>query len=822
MAEQIVDTNFDEELKKSYLAYALSVITDRALPDARDGLKPVQRRVLHSMNELGLASSGPHKKSARIVGEAMGKYHPHGDSAIYDAMARMAQPFSLRVPLVDGQGNFGSLDGDSPAAMRYTEARLAVSGELMQEDIDENAVAFVPNFDESLSEPSVMPSLLPNLLINGSQGIAVGMATNIPAHNPKEVLDLLADYLGNGCSMTVEELAEKMPGPDFPTGGEIVGRNGIRELYMTGKGKITLRGKTHIEEKKNRNLIVITEVPFGVPKERLVSQIAEELSKQSVDGVAAVRDESDRSGNRVVVELHKRCDTNAVLGLLFSNTALSTTFGGNMLALAGGSPKLLTIKDMLDIYIAHRRDVVGARTRFRLEKARARLHIVEGLLRALDILDEIIALIRSSKNTKEARAGLMEKFSFTELQSDAILEMKLARLTGLERNALEKEDKKLRANITEYEEILSKPKKMDRVILGEFSSVLATLEKQGLCERRTSLLGEEEISQGKNGMSPGQMSLVFEKPVPCIVTVEDGYIRKKDVKRKTSLETGIFLSGDLAYAVSDDGRFFSREKKYIPDSGTRKLLSIGEFFGAGKDSSLTLLSPDMHEVVFFVTEDGAVKKMSFEALRGDTSRKNTSKKIFPAGEGERIFRIVPGKRGCGIVLATSFGKALRISEDTFRDMGPGGRGVAGISIDSEDSLADAAVIEAGDADRNIVLFLDGGRCARFSSSELKTSGRGGKGVYIHRGDRPSMGKIAEILLLDDGDTIVFRDGKELPVAEIPRREISVHTLLSMFTLPSGEQWSIRYGKRTTLRENGAEYQDEGQENGEDNDCPCEQ
>lgn len=813
MSDKILETNFDEELKKSYLAYAMSVITDRALPDARDGLKPVQRRILHAMNELGLASAGEHKKSARIVGETMGKYHPHGDSSIYDAMARLAQSFSLRVPLVDGQGNFGSIDGDSPAAMRYTEAKMAPAGELMLSDIEENTVGFVPNFDESLREPSVLPSLLPNLLINGSSGIAVGMATNIPPHNPGEVLSALSEYLGGGCSLSAEELAGLLQGPDFPTGGEIVGQGGIRELYATGRGKITLRGRASIEETKNRFIIAVTEVPFGVPKERLVNQIAEELSKSAIDGIVAVRDESDRSGNRVVVEMHKRTDPKAVLSLLYSNTSLSTTFGGNMLALVDGSPKLLTLKELFDVYIGHRREVVRGRTQYRLDRDRARLHIVEGLLKALDVLDEIIRLIRASASTKEARKGLVEQFAFSELQADAILEMRLARLTGLERDALVRENKKLRSNIAEYESILAKPKKLDSVVVKEFDQVRETLSGMGLCGRRTTIADEEPAASKKS--SPGQMNLVFEKIPPSVVYAEDGYIRKKDVKRAPKDDDGLYVSGDLVYALSDDGRLYMREKKGIPGVDSRKLVSVNEYFGAEKDAKLVLLSPDIHDIAFFVTKNGDVKKMTFDAMRGDTSRKNSSKKVFPAGEGERIFRILPAGAGCDLVLVTASGKAIRIPEGTFREMGPGGGGVAGINIAEDDELADGMILAPGDADGYIAVFANGNKCSRFPAESLKPSGRGGKGMYIHRGDKPSMGRVQSISVLFPGDVLVFPSGAEGASGNlIPERGISTHTAASLGTLPEDGKWTVRREKRKMSKGNG---QPDGEDQSDDPD-----
>ena len=800
-SQTIIDTPFDEELKTSYLSYAMSVIADRALPDARDGLKPVQRRILHAMNELGLSASGEHKKSARIVGETMGKYHPHGDSSIYDAMARMAQSFSLRVPLVSGQGNFGSLDGDPPAAMRYTEAKMAEAGELMQADIKENSVPFVPNFDESLKEPAVLPSLLPNLLINGSSGIAVGMATNIPPHNPGEVMDGLSEYLKGNCSLSVSEVASLLEGPDFPTGGEIVGNDGIGELYRQGRGRIVVRGRVNIEETQNRFFIVITEVPYGVPKERLVGEIAEEINKKNVDGIVAVRDESDREGNRVVVEMYKRADPGAVLNLLYAGTSLQTTFGGNLTALIGGAPRVMTLKDMFDAYIGHRRDVVTNRTRFRLERDKARLHIVEGLLRATDMLDEIIELIRESGSPAEAKKGLVETLGFSSLQSDAILAMRLGSLTKLERTGLEREEKELESRIARYEKILGSGRELDKVLLKEFGEVKDALVKMGGAERRTSFIEENRQAEQGTGAGNSQLSLPFGASplVPAIVFIEGGHIKKKDVKRPPAPGgAGAYFTGETIFAVSLGGRFYSRERKGIPDADSRKLESATEFFGAEQDEKLTLISPDEHDIVFFVSPDGSVKKMTLDEMRGSGARKNTSRQIFPLGEGESLFKILPCSSGSDIVLVTANGKCLRIKEDAFRAMGPGGRGVAGISIDTagvQDRLADAIAVKEAEGD-NVSLaactrrepssgVTSENKIFRFELASLKTSGRGGKGIYIHRGDNPSAGEVFKIGLLRETDILVFKDGETMNVSDIPVRDISTHTLASLTELKGG-------------------------------------
>ncbi len=798
MPEIILETGFDDELKSSYLAYAMSVIADRALPDARDGLKPVQRRVLHAMKELGLSSGGAHKKSARIVGETMGKYHPHGDSSIYEAMARMAQNFSLRVPLVDGQGNFGSLDGDSPAAMRYTEVRLAPEGELMHADVDEETVDFVPNFDESLSEPSVLPAALPNLLINGASGIAVGMATNIPPHNPVETLTLLAEYLRDGCSWSVSETASRMPGPDFPTGGEIVGRSGIREMYETGRGKFLLRGKTHIEETKNRNLVVITEIPYGATKSRIVAQIAEKLDEKGVDGIVAVRDESDRTGDRVVVEMYKKTEPKAVEALIHSATQLSGTFGGNLLALVDGAPRTMTLKEVFDSFIGHRREIVRRRTEFRLKRDESRLHIVEGLLKALDILDEIVALIRASKSVAEAKAGLVERFGFSLLQAEAILEMRLSRLVGLEYEALVKERKKLEKAIEEWKGILASSRKLDGVVAGEFDALADRFSKSPLSARRTALLDEEpEKKHGKD--SPGQTLLSFEQKSPCVISLDgDGFLRKRDVKRRPRDEEAgsVFVENGLVYALGDDGRFYSRERTSIPDASSKKLLPAREFFGAGEGTSLVLVSPDDHDEALFVFGDGSLKRISLDTLKGDSSRKNTSKTAAPLNERERLLAVLPlkGDGDFEILLCTKFGRMLRIPGEKIPRKGISARGVAGIAVEEEDELVQAVAVpksKAASSDLFAVAGTSNGRFFRFPLAGVKPSGRGGKGIYVHRGEKTSFGEIRDLVIVGAGDSLIADDGAEIPAENIRLREIGEHTLVSMTELQGVSALSVR-------------------------------
>lgn len=814
MSERILETGFDEELKKSYLSYAMSVIADRALPDARDGLKPVQRRVLHAMRELGLSSTSSHKKSARVVGETMGKYHPHGDSSIYDAMARMAQSFSLRLPLVDGQGNFGSLDGDSPAAMRYTEARLGKAGELMHADVDEDVVDFVPNFDGSLEEPESLPSAFPNLLVNGSSGIAVGMATNIPPHNPTEILSLAADYMDGGCSMNSSELASSIQGPDFPTGGEIVGRSGLVEMYETGRGKFTLRGKMHIEDAGRRKLLVITEIPYGTTKSRIVAQIAEKLDEKGVEGIIAVRDESDRTGDRVVVEMNGKADVTLAENLIFSATQMETVFGGNIVALVGGKPSYLSLKDALDAYVAHRRSVTKRRTEFRLKRDERRRHIVEGLLLALGNMDEVVAVIRSSTGIPDAKKSLVAKFGFSEEQADAVLEMRLSRLVGLERNSLLKEKRALDSAVSEWNRILSSETALDGTVVSEMRALAAVFASDPLCARRT-IVSDDDPEERRKKDSPGQTLLRFERVSPCVVSLSDGFLRKRDVKRRpTGLrESSVFVSNGAVFAVGLDGRFYSREHAQIPDESSKKLLSAREFFGASTDD-LALVSPDVHDEVVFVFADGSLKRSSFEALKGDGARKNTSRAVVPLLEGETLFAAEPlsGNGDFDVVLTTRSGRAVRISGRDIPRKGAGARGVAGMAIAADDSLATAVFLPGCSTsdERSEPLFLmygtTSGNMFRFDSSCLGTSGRGSKGTYVHRATE-TCGFVESCIVVREGDELVFGDGNSMFVSSMTARGVGVHTAASLSRFPAGVT-SFRGAVRRTASANAGSVEAE--------------
>ena len=511
--DKLIPVNLEQEMKKSFISYAMAVIIDRALPDVRDGLKPVHRRILYDMAELGMTPDKPYRKSARVVGDVLGKFHPHGDSSVYDAMVRLAQPFNIRYCLVEGQGNFGSIDGDGAAAMRYTEARMSKLTPYLMEGIEKDTVDFYPNFDETLMQPAVLPSRFPNLLVNGSSGIAVGMATNIPPHNLREVIDGVICMIDNP-DCTIDDLMEHIKGPDFPTGGIILGRRGIREAYYTGKGKIDVRAKTNIEPMPgNRSRIVVTEIPYQVNKAKLVEKIAELVHEKRLEGVSDIRDESDRNGMRIVIELKKDVYPQVVLNFLYKHTSLQETFGANMLALVNGKPRILTLREMIYYYLEHQKDVITRRTRFDLNKAEARAHILDGLLKALDHIDEIVALIRASKDTATAKAALMERFDFSDKQAQAILDMRLARLTGLERDRLLEEYEEIEKTIARLTAILGDEKLLMDVIKTEIS----VIRDKFADDRRTELTtieGEIDVED-----------LIQEEDMVVTLTHE-GYIKR--------------------------------------------------------------------------------------------------------------------------------------------------------------------------------------------------------------------------------------------------------------------------------------------------------
>ena len=698
---KVIPLSIEEEIRHSYLDYAMSVIVGRALPDSRDGLKPVQRRVLFSMLELGLRHNQAYKKSARVVGETMGKYHPHGDSAIYDTMARMAQDFSMRQTLVDGQGNFGSIDGDPPAAMRYTEARLSSVGEQMLADIEEETVDWGPNFDDSLKEPLTLPSRIPNLLVNGSTGIAVGMATNMPPHNLGEVIDALCIILDNPDAET-DELIAAMPGPDFPTGGIILGRDGILDAYRTGRGKVIVRGRAHEEEgRRGKNTIVITEIPYMVNKTNLLEAIAKGVQNKTIDGITDLRDESDRRGLRIVMELARDANPDVIKRQLFRRTQLQTTFGVINLALVDGQPKELSLQAMLRIFLDYRREVIRRRTVFRLRKAEERAHIVEGLIRAIDMIDAVIKLIRASKDPSAARVGLVGTLGFSEAQAQAILDMRLQRLTNLEKNKLEEEFAQLLADIEKFRSILGNPATLDIVVREELLEVRAAFSD----DRRTTIVDAvDEVS--------------FEDLIPeeeiVVVLSRDGYLRRmplelyrlqgrggKGVKGATPKlgDEAAIISVSTThrdiFLFTTRGRVFAVRGHVIPEPKTGKGRLASQFISL-EDGESVVGMRDSHlhgaRFVFFITSGGVAKRLPATELENLT---RAGRRVLSVDEGDEIARVRFSSGTDDMLILTAKGQALRVAESEFRPMGRQARGVRGIRLSAEDRVVGCDIVKPG-------------------------------------------------------------------------------------------------------------------------------
>lgn len=727
---RVINLPVEDEIKTSYLNYAMSVIIGRALPDARDGLKPVQRRVLYAMLELGVRHNTAFKKSARIVGEAMGKYHPHGDSSIYDTMARLTQDFSMRYCLVDGQGNFGSIDGDSPAAMRYTEARLHALGEEMLADITEDTVDWMPNFDESLQEPVVLPSKLPNLIINGTTGIAVGMATNMPPHNLGETVDACCAVLDNS-NIELGELMQYIPGPDFPTGGIILGREGIIDAYRTGRGRIVVRGRTEIEEKGKKTAIVITEIPYMVNKTTLIETIAKGVQTAQIDGVSDLRDESDRHGMRIVVELSRDADPALVLRQLYTRTQLQSTFGVINLAVLDGTTKELSMLEMINVFLNHRRDVVRRRTEFRLKKAEDRRHIVEGLLKALDVIDQVIKIIRSSATGQEAKNNLVEQLAFSEIQAQAILDMRLQRLTGLEREKLDTELAQLLMDIERYNSILSSSIILDSVIKQELQDLKSAYNDK----RRTDIENAVEETTADQ--------LIPEENIAVTLT-HDGYIRRtnlddyrvqqrggKGVKGAPTRAEDIIsavattTTHRTLYLFTTKGRVFGVRGLNLPEPKTGKGKLIGTIVPLEeKEKVVALKDSDLGgaKYVFFLTKNGTAKRLPIEELDG---LNRAGRRVLGIADGDSIASICFTNGTDELLFTTGLGQTLRVAEEEFRPLGRTARGVLGIRLDDGDFVVGCDVV----SDKRKVLFVsENGIGKRTSYEEFTCHHRGGFGV----------------------------------------------------------------------------------------------
>jgi len=731
--EKIIPVYIEEEVKDSYLNYAMSVIVGRALPDVRDGLKPVHRRILYAMQELNLDHTKPYKKCARIVGEVLGKYHPHGDVAVYDTLVRMAQDFSLRYPLVEGQGNFGSIDGDVAAAMRYTEARLAPIADEMLGDIDKDTVNFGPNFDASLKEPLLLPAALPNLMVNGSSGIAVGMATNIPPHNLNEVVDAII-YLLDNPEAQAKELMRYIKGPDFPTGGVICGREGIKEAYATGRGKIIVRARATVEHQKNgKDLIVVTEIPYQVQKASLIEAIANLIDERKIEGISDIRDESDKEGMRIVVELKRDTEPQIILNQLFKHTQLESTFGIIMLALVDNRPRVLNLRQMLDAYIAHRKVIIRRRTQFELDKALKRAHILEGLKIALKFIDRIIKTIKTSKNTEVAKERLMREFDLSEIQSQAILEMQLQRLTALERDKIDAEYLELLKKIELCKSILASEKKIEGVIKDE----LEGLKKKYADPRRTDIVGEVEELEVED--------LIAEEDV--VVTIShSGYIKRLPVSSYRKQKRGgtgasgadlreedfiehLFIASTKDYLLifTDKGQVHWLKVYEIPQASRvakgKAIVNLIQIEPTSKISStipVKEFSPDKYLVM--VTKNGVIKKTRLDAY--GNPRKAGIIGITLEKNDELIgVELTDGKQE--LLIGTRQGKALRFPETKVRQMGRPAKGVRGISLDKKDEVIAMVLAPKGSS---VLTVTELGFAKRTPIEEYRLTSRGGKGV----------------------------------------------------------------------------------------------
>ena len=733
--KNLVNVNLTKEMKTSFIDYAMSVIVARALPDVRDGLKPVHRRILYGMNELGVTPDKPHKKSARITGDVMGKYHPHGDSSIYEAMVRMAQWWSYRYMLVDGHGNFGSMDGDGAAAQRYTEARMSKIALEMLRDINKNTVDFVDNYDANEREPLVLPARFPNLLVNGATGIAVGMATNIPPHNLGETIDAVKLVMDNP-EVTTKDLMEVLPGPDFPTGALVMGKSGIHKAYETGKGSIVLRSRTEIEETKTgRERIVVTEFPYMVNKTKVHEHIVRLVQEKRIEGITAVRDESNREGVRFVIEVKRDASANVILNNLFKMTQMQTNFGFNMLAIQNGVPKILSLRQILDAYIEHQKEVVVRRTRFDKEKAEARAHILEGLLIALDHIDEVIRIIRASETDAEAQAELMSKFKLSERQSQAILDMRLRRLTGLERDKIQSEYDALLALIADLADILAKPERVSQIIKDELDEVKRKFGDQ----RRTELMVGEVLSLEDE-------DLIEESDV-LITLSNKGYIKRLDQDEFTAQKrggrgvqgTGVkdddFVRELVSTSTHDHLLFFTnkgrvyRLKGYeIPEYGrTAKGLPVVNLLKLDEGESIqTIINVESERsddaYLFFTTRYGIVKRTSVKEFAN--IRQNGLKALNLKDEDELI-NVLLTEEDTDIIIGTKFGYAVRFNQSAVRGMSRIATGVKGVNLREGDTVVGASVITDQD---EVLIITEKGYGKRTVATEYPTKGRGGKGM----------------------------------------------------------------------------------------------
>lgn len=757
---RIINHEIYDEMKKSYIEYAMSVIVARALPDVRDGLKPVHRRILYGMHALGVSPDKPHKKSARIVGEVMGKYHPHGDSSIYDAMVKLAQDFSTRYPLVDGHGNFGSVDGDGAAAMRYTEARMSPFSLQMLRDIDKETVDFVDNFDGEEKEPTILPSRVPNILVNGGNGIAVGMATSIPPHNLSDVIDACVKMIDDKDS-TVEDLIDIVKGPDFPTGALLLGKDGAKEAYRTGQGKVTIRSECTIEESSRGKMrIVVHSIPYQVNKARLIESIAELVKDKRIDGITAIRDESSREGMRIVIELKKDANPNLVINRLYKHTQLQTSYSMIMLALVNGEPKILNLYEILDEYLKHQKNVVTRRTRYDLRKAEDRAHILEGLIIALDNIDEVIKVIRSSYN--DAKEKLMITFALSEIQAQAILDMRLARLQGLEREKIENELEELMKKIAYYKEILADERKLMGVIKDE----LLEIKNKWGDERRTTIVSATGEIEDE--------ALIEEKNVAITLT-NLGYIKRiPENTFKTQKRGGKGIVGlttrdsdfvkdliitsthDYLLFFTDRGRMFKIKAYEIPEaSRTAKGTPVINFLNLDQEERIAAVIPVSEytedDYLIMVTKNGTIKKTSVSQF--STVRK-TGLNAIKLKDDDKLIGVAQSSSEDYVMLISKLGKAIIFHEDDIRGMGRTAVGVRGINLDKDDEVVSLVLLQ--NEDQTVLVMTTRGYGKRTKLSDYRIQSRGGKGIYTFDKNKiEKTGPLLGAVLVDTSDEIML-------------------------------------------------------------------
>ncbi|MEW6572316.1 MAG: DNA gyrase subunit A [Bacillota bacterium] len=791
---KVVPIDIGEEMRQSYLDYAMSVIVGRALPDVRDGLKPVHRRILYAMHDIGMTPDKPHRKSAYIVGEVLARYHPHGDAAVYDALVRLAQDFASRYPLVDGHGNFGSVDGDAPAAMRYTEARLSRLATEMLRDIGKETVEFIPNYDGSTKEPVILPARIPNLLINGSAGIAVGMATNIPPHNIGEVIDGVLALIENPY-ISIEELCRIIPGPDFPTGGIILGREGIRSAYTTGRGSILVRGRAEIERQGGKNVIIVTEIPYQVNKARLLEKTAELVRERRIEGITDLRDESDRRGMRIVIELRRDADPNIILNRLYKHTQLQDTFGVIMLALVGGQPQVLSLKQILQHYLDHQKEVVTRRCLFELREARDRLEIVEGLNIALANIDAVVALIKAAPDVQAARTGLMERFGLTERQAQAILDMRLQRLTGLEREKLAEELSQLRDTISHLEAVLADEQKILAIVREEI-----TASKQRFADKRRTEISDEQIQDRPEDLIPDEQVLVT-------ITYQ-GYIKRRSQSAFRSQHRGgrgitgveprqedfvrhLYVVGTHQKFLffTNAGKAYKLKVYEIPEAGRHaRGTALINLLRLGPEERVTAVVPVKEFVhdkyVFLTTKRGVVKKVdlkAFAAIRRDGLI------AIDLDEGDELVGAALTDGESEVLLVTRRGMSIRFSEREVRPMGRTAHGLRGIRLRGDDTVAGMVVVGTGS---ELLVITDRGYGKRTQIADFRRQSRGGMGIIAAKVS-PKSGLVAgveavnpeeEVMVASAGGTVIRLRVKEIPVLGRPTRGVMAMRLTDQDTV----------------------------------------